>query len=233
MEDGPLRGGRRRLARRERRRRGDDARVGRADRARRRDRHRGARRPHRRPVRAGRQPLHAAGAGRLPRRLPRDRALGRLRGEELARESLYEDDGETRTSRCRSRCATCTRGRPARSRAPRSGVKKRSRSSIVGDLLARPAGVLGVDLLDPPAQLERLLRVDLDVGRLALEAAAGLVDEDPRVGQRRALARRPAGEEQRAHRHRDAAADGRHVGLDELHRVVDRQAGVDDARRAS
>ena len=51
----------------------------------------------------------------------------------------------------------------------------------VGDVLDGPARVLGVDLLDAPAQLERLLRVDLDVGRLALEAAAGLVDEDPRV----------------------------------------------------
>ena len=36
----------------------------------------------------------------------------------------------------------------------------------------------------------------------------------------------PPGEQQRAHAHRDADADGGHVGLDELHRVVDRQAGV-------
>jgi hypothetical protein len=38
--------------------------------------------------------------------------------------------------------------------------------------------VLGVDLLDAAAQLERLLGVDLDVGRLALEPAAGLVEQD-------------------------------------------------------
>ena len=35
-----------------------------------------------------------------------------------------------------------------------------------------------------------------------------------------------AGQQQRAHRHRDADADRLHVGLDELHRVVDRQARV-------
>ena len=45
-------------------------------------------------------------------------------------------------------------------------------------------------------------------------------------GQRHALALRPAAEQQRAHRHRDADADRRHVRLDELHRVVDRQARV-------
>jgi hypothetical protein len=39
----------------------------------------------------------------------------------------------------------------------------------------------------------------------------------------------PPVEQQRAHRHRDPDADRRHVGLDELHRVVDRQAGVDRA----
>ena len=50
----------------------------------------------------------------------------------------------------------------------------------VGDLLRGAPGVLDVDLLDAAAQLERLAGVDLDVGRLALVAAAGLVDEDAR-----------------------------------------------------
>ena len=40
---------------------------------------------------------------------------------------------------------------------------------------------------------------------------------------------RAAGQQQRAHRHGDADAHRRHVGLDELHRVVDRQPGVDRA----
>ena len=62
-------------------------------RARRRDRHRRARRPHRRPVPVAEDRFTLIAPGRLPRRLPRDRALGRAGGE-LARESLYEDDGE-------------------------------------------------------------------------------------------------------------------------------------------
>ena len=55
------------------------------------------------------------------------------------------------------------------------------------------------------------------------------MDQDLRVRQRHALAVRAAGQQQRAHRHRDADADRLHVGLDELHRVVDRQARVDRA----
>ena len=88
---------------------------------------------------------------------------------------------------------------------------------------------LRVDLVDVAAQLEDLACVDLDVGRLALKAAGGLVDQDAAVRQRHALAGRAAGEQQRAHAHRDAEADRLHVGLDELHRVVDREAGIDDA----
>src|SRR4051794_3124235 len=102
---------------------------------------------------------------------------------------------------------------------------------VDGDLLLRLAGVLRVDLLHALAQGQRLAGVDLDVGRLPLEAAGRLVDEDPAVGERRALARRAAGQDQRAHRHGDAAADRGHVGLDEAHRVVDRQPGVDHAAR--
>ena len=56
------------------------------------------------------------------------------------------------------------------------------------DLLDRLAGVVGVDLVDPPADVEDLPRVDLDVGRLALEARRRLVDQDAAVGQREALA---------------------------------------------
>ena len=40
---------------------------------------------------------------------------------------------------------------------------------VVVDLLERLAGVVGVDLVDPPADVEDLPGVDLDVGRLALE----------------------------------------------------------------
>ena len=51
------------------------------------------------------------------------------------------------------------------------------------------------------------------------------------VRQRHALSLRARREQQRAHAHRDADADRLHVGLDELHRVVDREAGVHRAAR--
>ncbi len=92
-------------------------------------------------------------------------------------------------------------------------------------------GVLGVDLVDACPQRQHLAGVDLDVARRTLEPTRGLVDEDPAVGQREALAGRSSRQQQRAHRHRDPVADRLHVGADELHRVVDRHAGVDRAAR--
>ena len=62
---------------------------------------------------------------------------------------------------------------------------------VVADALLSLAGVPGIDLVDLLAQRERLAGVDLDVARLPLEAARGLVDQDPAVGQRHPLARRP------------------------------------------
>src|SRR5215207_290463 len=100
---------------------------------------------------------------------------------------------------------------------------------VAVDLLLGAARVPRVDLVDALARLEDLGGVDLDVGRLALEARRRLVDQDPGVGERHPLALRAAGQQQRPHRHRDSDAHRRHVGLDELHRVVDRQAGVDRA----
>ena len=75
----PLRRGRRHLARRGRQDRAHDARLGPPARRRRRDRHRRARRPDRRPVRARHGALHAAGARRLPRRHAGLQALRRAR----------------------------------------------------------------------------------------------------------------------------------------------------------
>src|SRR3954451_20298588 len=102
---------------------------------------------------------------------------------------------------------------------------------IAPDLVVFLPGVVGDDAVEALADVDDLLGVDLDVGGLTLEARADLVDEDLRVWQRHALALRAAGQQQRAHRHGDADADRRHVGLDELHRVVDREAGVDAAAR--
>src|SRR5205807_1477149 len=96
--------------------------------------------------------------------------------------------------------------------------------------------IFGVDDLvaflaetQPLAHREHLAGVDVDVGGLPLEARGGLVDDDPAVGQREALALGAAGQQQRAHRGGDPEADRRHVGLDELHGVVDREARVDVA----
>jgi len=59
---------------------------------------------------------------------------------------------------------------------------------VVGDLLEGLFGVLGEDLVEAAADVDDLLGVDLDVGRLAFEARGHLVNEDLRVGQRHALA---------------------------------------------
>src|SRR5581483_12019786 len=49
-------------------------------------------------------------------------------------------------------------------------------------LLHRLPGVLGVDLVDPAADVEDLAGVDLDVGRLTLEPGRWLMDQDAAVG---------------------------------------------------
>src|ERR1700712_5051874 len=54
------------------------------------------------------------------------------------------------------------------------------------NLLVRLLRVLGDDLVQSSADVDDLFSVDLDIGRLALETARDLVDEDLRVGQRHA-----------------------------------------------
>src|SRR3954451_8249315 len=102
---------------------------------------------------------------------------------------------------------------------------------IGANLLVGLPGVIGNDSIQALAYIDDLLGVDLDVSGLTLEARTDLVDEDLGVGQRHALALRAARQQEGAHAHRDADADGLDVGLDELHGVVDREAGVDAAAR--
>ena len=52
---------------------------------------------------------------------------------------------------------------------------------VLGDLVERLAGVLGDDLVEPLANVDDLLGVDLNVRGLALEPAGELVDEDLQV----------------------------------------------------
>src|SRR4051794_25919614 len=64
------------------------------------------------------------------------------------------------------------------------------------DLLDLSAGVPGDDLLELLADSHDFAGLDLDVARLAVRALGGrLMDQDPRVRQRRPLARRPGGQQ--------------------------------------
>src|SRR5690606_28223905 len=45
------------------------------------------------------------------------------------------------------------------------------------------AGVLHIDLVEPPLQLDDVLRVPLDIGSLALEAARRLMHHDASIGR--------------------------------------------------
>src|SRR2546430_10157192 len=89
------------------------------------------------------------------------------------------------------------------------------------DLVHALARVLRHDLVQARSRVEVLLGVDLDVGRLALEAAHRLVDHPPGIRQAEALVLVPGREQQRAHAGRLPDAERGDVGLDELHRVVD------------
>lgn len=70
---------------------------------------------------------------------------------------------------------------------------------------------------------------DFDVGSLALCTAEGLVDHDAAVGEGRTFAFLAGDEKNGGHRGGHACADGGNVALDELHGVVDAEAGVDAA----
>src|SRR5688500_4560190 len=102
---------------------------------------------------------------------------------------------------------------------------------VPADLVERLARVQREDLVQAPARVEDLARMDLDVGGLAMEAAERLVDHDARMRQRKALALGASRQQHRAHRGRLPHADRADVGLDELHRVVDRKAGRHCAAR--
>ena len=113
------------------------------------------------------------------------------------------------------------------------GSRKRSRSMSLHHLVDVAIRVLR-DHLGVRRVSERIsFARDLDVRGRAAKAARSLVDHHLRVRQHVALAGGARREDQRAHRHRHADAVRLHVGLHELHRVVDREAGVRARRRAS
>jgi len=88
-------------------------------------------------------------------------------------------------------------------------------------------GVLRGELGHQVAGLRELLGLDRDVDRVPLHRAKRLVHEDAAVRLRVALPGRARDEQELRHRRREPEAHGRDVTPQGLHRVVDREAGVD------
>src|SRR5262245_53130037 len=82
--------------------------------------------------------------------------------------------------------------------------------SVLFDLLDRLASVLRQDLVQAITRLEHLASMNVDVGRLSMEAPERLMDHDPGVREGEALALFSACEQNRAHAGRHADADGAH-----------------------
>ena len=101
--------------------------------------------------------------------------------------------------------------------------------AILLHLLDGAAGVLGNDAVEALLELEHVPHADFHVAGRAFRAAEDLVDHDVRIGQRVTLALGAAAQQHRAHARRLADAIGVHVAGQELHRVVNRQAGRDAA----
>ena len=117
-----------------------------------------------------------------------------------------------------------------------SGILGRQEIVAVEGLFDRGvvlAGVADIDLVQAPLHLDDVLGMALDIARLTLEAARGLMQQDAGVGQGIAHALLAGGKQQRAHGRGLADAQGGDRRPDELHGVVDRHAGGDDARRAN
>ena len=80
-----------------------------------------------------------------------------------------------------------------------SAVRKLSRSVSRAICSTGLPVCFAISTLSRCAQAKDVLGVDLDVGRLALEAAQRLVDHHVGIGQREALALGARGEQERAH----------------------------------
>jgi hypothetical protein len=86
------------------------------------------------------------------------------------------------------------------------------------------AGVLGENFVEALTQEKNFLGVDFDIRRLPLKAAQRLVNHHARVRQRVTLSSRAGCQQQRTHARGLTNTQRRHVGLDELHGIVDRHA---------
>ena len=85
---------------------------------------------------------------------------------------------------------------------------------------------LGQDLIQALFDVQDMLGVDVDIRRLALGAAAGLMDHDVAVGQCKALALGARRQQEGAHAGRHPHANGGDIAANVLHRIVNRQPEV-------
>ncbi len=107
-------------------------------------------------------------------------------------------------------------------------IKSRSTSRSMRS--RRLAGVLGHQRIGNLADAQDFARVNIDVGCLAAQSThRGLMNQNPRVGQRETLALGAGQQQKRAHAGRLPDTIRHHVVLDELHGVVDRQPRGDGA----
>ncbi len=103
--------------------------------------------------------------------------------------------------------------------------------SVQLDLVDWLAAVFRHQVIEGVAGFENFASVNIDVGRLALEASKRLVNHDARMRQRVAFAFGASVEQKRAHRCSLAHAQGRNIAMQPLHGVVDRQPCADVAAR--
>src|SRR5664280_107699 len=92
---------------------------------------------------------------------------------------------------------------------------------VLGHALDRLAGVVGQHPVEEIPHPQDLLGLELDVAGLALHPTERLVQQDAGMGQGEALAPGAGSEEDGGSRGRLPEAEGGHVRLDVLHRVVD------------
>lgn len=107
------------------------------------------------------------------------------------------------------------------------GAKELVAFDVLGDLLGGLAGVPGEEVVELVAGLEDGLGLDLDVGRLAVDPAVGLVDHDLGVGEAVAFALGAGGEGEGPAGHGLAQAVGCDVAVDVSHGVDDGECVVD------
>src|SRR5664279_1752167 len=88
-----------------------------------------------------------------------------------------------------------------------------------------------VDIIQPLLDLHNIFGVPENIGSLALEAPGGLMNHDSRVRHRVPGIRLSSTKEKRTHGGGLPDAKCRDLGLDELHRVINRKTRRDDAAR--